>query len=89
MSEVFVLPVIRRQDYEAFRRDIGPKLAGSYDEWTKLVAAEIAQARLQGKTVVEADVDYSAFVRYCNAAGKKPDAVILAEFAAHRPLGEA
>ena len=89
MAKVFVLPVIRRQDYDAFRRDAGPNLVSPYDEWTKLFASEIAEARRLGKTVVEAEVNYDEFTKYCRATGKKPDPVSLLEFAMHRPLGEA
>ena len=88
-GKVFVLPVIRRQDYDAFRRDVGPNLANSYDEWTRLFAHEVAEARRIGKTVIEAEVNYDDFTRYCHANGKKPDPISLLEFAMHRPLGEA
>jgi hypothetical protein len=89
MTKVFVIPVIRREDYDAFRRDVGSTLAHTYDEWVKLLAKEVAEARKSGKTVVEADVNYDEFKRYCRTAGKKPDPLVLLEFAAHRPLGEA
>jgi hypothetical protein len=87
MTKVFVLPVIRRQDYDAFRRDVG--LADTYDEWAKLFANEVEEARRLGKTVVEAEVNYDEFTQYCRSTGKKPDPMVLLEFAMHRPLGEA
>jgi len=37
---VFIIPVIRREDYDAFRRDVGAKLANTYDEWAKLFEKE-------------------------------------------------
>jgi hypothetical protein len=89
VGQFFVLPVIRPEDYNAFRRDIGHHIANSYEEWAKLVAGEVAQARQDGKTVVERVVVYSDFTRYCVAMGRKPDAEILLQFAAHTPLGEA
>jgi hypothetical protein len=89
MTKVFVIPVIRREDYDAFRRDVGSTLANTYDEWEKLLAKEVAEARQSGKTVVEAEVNYDEFQRYCRTTGKKPDPMALLEFAAHRPLGEA
>jgi hypothetical protein len=81
MPKVFVLPVIRREDYDAFRRDVGPNLADSYDEWAKLCASEVAEARLQGRNVVLAPINYGEFTRYCDANGKKPDPKILLDFA--------
>lgn len=89
MTKVFVIPVIRREDYDAFRRDVGSTLANTYDEWMKLLAKEVAQARQSGKTVVEAEVNYDEFQRYCRTTGKTPNPMVLLEFAAHRPLGEA
>ena len=89
MTKVFVLPVIRRQDYDAFRRNIGPNLADSYDEWAKLFANEVAEARRLGKTIVEAEINYEEFIRYCSANAKKPDPMVLLEFAIHRPRGTA
>jgi hypothetical protein len=89
MPKVFVLPVIRREDYDAFRRDVGANLAATYDEWAKLFDREVAEARKSGKTVVEAAVDYDAFTRYCRDSGKKPDPQLLLQFAIQKPLGEA
>ena len=89
MTKVFVIPVIRREDFDAFRRDVGSTLANTYDEWVRLLAKEVAEARRNGKTVVEVEVNYDEFERYCRTTGKKPDPMVLLEFAAHRPLGEA
>ncbi|HEX4273330.1 MAG TPA: hypothetical protein VHZ32_18200 [Rhizomicrobium sp.] len=89
MAKVFVLPVIRREDYDAFRHDVGPNLANSYEEWARLFADEVAGARLAGKTVVEVPVEYTEFTRFCAANGKKPNPQTLLDFVAHRPRGEA
>ncbi len=69
--------------------DVGSTLANTYDEWVKLLAKEVAEARQSEKTVVGAEVDYDEFTAYCRAPGKKPDPMLLLEFAAHRTLGEA
>jgi hypothetical protein len=90
MPNVFVLPVIRREDHDAFRRDVGPNLTDSYDEWAKLCAGEVADARLQGRNVVLAPINYDEFTRYCHAKGKKPDSQTLLDFAiSTKPDGEA
>ena len=36
MTKAFVISVIRREDYDAFRRDAGLRLSDTYDEWAKL-----------------------------------------------------
>jgi len=90
MPKTFIFPLIRREDYDAFRRDVGSNLADSYDEWTKLCAAEVAEARLQGKNVVLAPVNFEEFTQYCRAKGKRPDPQILLDFAiSTKPDGEA
>ena len=90
MPKVFVLPVIRREDYEAFRRDIRPNLAETFDEWTKLFANEIAEARRLGKNVILAQVNYDEYTRHCRANRKKPDPQSLLDFAiSKKPVGEA
>ncbi len=89
MGQLFVFPVIRPEDYNSFRRDIGRHIADTYEEWAKLVAGEVAKARRDGKTVIERVVDYDDFVRYCRGIGKAPDAAVLLQFASHTPLGEA
>jgi hypothetical protein len=90
MPKVFVLPVISREDYDAFRRDVGLNFADSCDEWAKLCASEVAEARLQGRNVVLAPINYEAFTQYCHANGKKPDPQILLDFAiSTKPVREA
>jgi hypothetical protein len=90
MSLVYVLPVIRHEDYSAFRRDIGVSLADTYDEWARLFSTEVAEARRQGKTVIEAIVNYSEFTRYCRERGVTPDPLVLLDYVrTQKPLGEA
>jgi hypothetical protein len=89
MGQLFVLPVIRPEDYTAFRRDIGYHIANTYEEWAKLVAGEVARARRDGKTVIERVVNYNDFLQYCRKIGKTPDAAVLLQFAARTPLGQA
>ena len=90
MPKVFVLPVISREDYDAFRRDVGLNLADSFDDWSKLLAGEVAEARQQGRKVILAPINYDEFTRYCDANGKKPDSQTLLDFAiSTKPDGEA
>jgi hypothetical protein len=90
MPKVFVLPVIRREDYDAFRRDIGPKFSETFDEWTKLFADEVVEARRQGKNVMLAQINYAEFARYCHANRKRPNPETILDFAiSKKPVGEA
>jgi hypothetical protein len=90
MPNVFVFPVIRREDFDAFRRDVGSNFGKSYEEWAKLCASEVAEARLHGKNVILAPVRYEEFIGYCRTNGRKPDPQILLDFAiSTKPDGEA
>jgi len=90
MPKVFVLPVIRHEDYDAFRRDVGLTLADTYDDWAKVFAGEISEARLHGKNVVLAPVNYDEFTQYCSANEKNPDPQSLLDFAiSTKPEAEA
>ena len=81
MAEFFVLPVISEQEYPAFRRAVGANLADTYDQWAKLFADDLAEARRRGDTIVDVEVKYDEFIGYCRANGKKPDPQILLDFA--------
>lgn len=90
MPKVIVLPAIRREDYDAFKRDIRLNHAETFDEWTRLFTSEVAEARRQGKTVIEVLVKYDEFTRYCRANEKKPSPQSLLDFAiSTKPVGEA
>ena len=45
------LPIIRREDYEAFRGLLGNNLPDTYDEWSKLHDDQILQIARGGHTV--------------------------------------
>jgi hypothetical protein len=81
MPKVFLLPILRPHQYDAFRREIGLDLANSYDEWAKLFADDLAKAQRRGDSTFEVEVDYDEFIRYCSAEGHKPDAELLRRFA--------
>jgi hypothetical protein len=79
-KEFFVLPVISRKDYNAFRRDVGPNLAESYDEWSNQFAGELSAAERRGDTIVDVEVRYGDFIAYCHTHGINPDPKVLLAF---------
>ena len=52
-NTVFHVPVISADQYESFRREIGPDLADTYDAWFKLFAQQRDEMLRTGQTVVE------------------------------------
>jgi hypothetical protein len=70
LARVFVLPVIRREDCDAFKRDAGLVPTTTFERWTKLLESEAAEARRQGKTVVEAEINYTDFKLFCARTGE-------------------
>ena len=89
MAKTFVIPIIRREDYDAFRNDARLKLSETYDQWSAVLAKEIAEAKRLGDTVIETVVNYDEFVRYCAAHGHKPDPQVLLNFVQSKPIAEA
>lgn len=89
-TSAYVIPVIRREDYAAFARDLNLDSEQTFDDWSQLWASELAEARRQGKAVVEVEIRYDEFARYCVERSRKPDAVLLHEFVTRpKPLSEA
>jgi hypothetical protein len=89
LAHVFVLPVIRREDFDTFKRDVGLNPTTTFDQWQKLFESEAAGARRQGRTVLETEINYTEFKQFCSNSGRKPTPQTLLEFAMHRPRGEA
>lgn len=90
LTSVFVIPVICREDFASFARDLGLASKQTFEDWSKLLAGELAEARAQGKTIIEAEVRYAEFSEYCAKRSRKPDAMLLLEFVSRpKPLSEA
>jgi hypothetical protein len=81
MTMVFPIPIIPKHQYDAFRRDVGPDLADTYDEWFEFVRKHRSERLRQGETLVDVEVDYDEFTRFCAATGTKPTAKTLLDFA--------
>lgn len=77
---VFPFPVISEEDYPAFRRDVGPHLADTYDEWLKIHREQIEESHRNGDTVAEIEVKYDEFMVFCRTTGATPNANTLLDF---------
>jgi hypothetical protein len=78
---LFVLPVVPERDYDAFRRDVGPNLPDTYNEWRKIFLHDLANAVRQGKNIVEVEVHYDEFMAHCATNGLKHNAQALLDLA--------
>jgi hypothetical protein len=65
MATVFSVPVLRPEQYDAFRRDLGSDLADTYDGWLEFVHKHRSERLRQGGTLVDVEVDHDQFVRFC------------------------
>jgi hypothetical protein len=77
---IFPFPVISEEDYPAFRREVGSRLADSYDEWLKLHREQVEQARRNGDTVAEIEIKYDEFIIFCRTTGTSPNMNTLLDF---------
>ena len=81
-------PAICAQDYDAFRRALGPDLADTYDEWLKLIADRINEVRRGGDTVAQIEVHFDEFFGFCNATRRATNLNSLLEFAIEKSLAQ-
>jgi hypothetical protein len=81
MAKVFPVPVIRQNQYDAFRREIGPDLADTYDEWAKRFQESVKDSLMRGDTFVPIEVDFNAFEWFCGVTRKLPTLEALLDFA--------
>lgn len=81
-------PMIGARDYPAFRRAVGPDLADTYDEWLKLFADRVNEARRGGDTVAQIEVHFDEFFGFCNATRRPPNLNSLLEFAIEKSLAQ-
>jgi hypothetical protein len=79
-SKAFVFPVISRKDYNAFRRDVGPNLADTYDQWSNRFANDLAEAEKRGYAVVDVEIKYGELIEYCRINRRNPDPQTLLDF---------
>jgi hypothetical protein len=68
-----VFPVFTPEQYDAFRKEIGPDLADSYDEWLKLHREQCDEAIQRGEAWVQIELKYDEFLAYCRATGAPAD----------------
>jgi hypothetical protein len=85
---IFPFPVIHPEDYESFRREVGPDLANTYDEWLNLHREQIDEARRRGLTIAEIEVKFDEFIGFCRATGTPPDLKTLRDFTVKKTSGE-
>ena len=78
---IFHVPILRRDQYEAFRREVGPDLADTYDEWLKLIGDRRTEALRRGETLVEVEVNFDKFIEFCRTRGTSPNLKTLRDFA--------
>lgn len=88
MRTIFRVPVIPADQYDAFRRTVGPDLADTYDEWAKRFVETRKQHWQRNETVVEVEVKHDQFIAFCNATGTKPDIKRLLDFAIESSGGQ-
>lgn len=83
---IFTLPILHREDYDAFRRDVGPDLADTYDEWMEFFAEQRDEAVRRGETVIDVQINHHEFIRFCRASGAHPNLKLMLDFAANKAV---
>ena len=74
------LPVISRNDYDAFRSILHTDLPGTYDEWFQLHAEHRADLQRKGHVVREIDIYSNEFAGYLAVRGYRANLATLRNF---------
>jgi hypothetical protein len=71
---IFPLPVFKTEALAtAFRREVGPELAGLYGSWFERHRARRDKALQRGDTLALIPVDRERWFSFCQIAGVEPD----------------
>ena len=82
------LPIILKEDYEAFQRILHPNLPDTHNEWFYLHAKERADYEGRRHTVIEVEVNPNEFTGFLNARGDKANLHTLGTFTYEKGLRE-
>jgi hypothetical protein len=87
MDEIYDLPIIRADDYDAFRRIPTRDLPDTYNEWLKLIAERRLERGRLGFQVVEIQVNSGEFTRYLTTNGQAANLKTLADLCIEKRHG--
>jgi hypothetical protein len=87
MDNIYELPIIAANDYDAFRRIPTLDLPNTYDEWLKLIAERRLERDRLGFQIVEIQMHSSEFIRYLAPHGQPANLKTLADLCREKRLG--
>ena len=88
MKTEIPLPIIRPDQYKAFRGEMGTDLPNTQDEFAELIKNQRNEALRRGEIPVPVDVEFHEFKRFCGSRGTKPNAKTLTDFAIEKRAGK-
>ncbi len=88
MATSFPIPLIRPEYYNAFKREVGPDLADTYDKWRDLHAKDSAERIRRGESLVEIHVDPYEFIRFVQLRGVAGNLKTLLDFTIEKAAGK-
>jgi len=87
IGEPYELPVIRSDDYDAFRAIPTLDLPDTYDEWLKLFAERKSEHAQRAFRIIEIKVNSHEFARYLAAKRTPGNLKTLSDFTIEKSLG--
>jgi len=88
-KEIYPLPIITEQDYDAFRGLLGHHAKATYGEWCKMIAEREQEAITRQFDVRKVAVKPDDFAHYCSTHGEAANLASLWRFVAKITAGEA
>jgi hypothetical protein len=77
----FYQPLIRSEDYQAFRRLLQADLPDSFEVWGEMRFERLAKLRNAGHDTPDIEVNPTEFIAHCHATGQNPSLHALWNFA--------
>ncbi len=82
----YFFPLIRREDFEAFRRVMKGEFPATFEKWHYLRLKEVSDEQGAGQTAVDVQIDPDEFAEFCLTSGASPDRDTLYRFAMRKGL---
>ena len=87
IGDPYELPLIRADDYDAFRAIPTLDLPDTYDEWLQLFSERKLEHAQRGFRIIEVEINSGEFTRYLRAKGTSANLQILRNFTIEKSLG--
>jgi hypothetical protein len=87
---IFDMPIIRKDDYESFRRLLKDDIPDTYEKWVyrQTCTRDEQVLKWEHTEFNDVEIDSNEFARYCRATNSKPTMQSLDRFTQEKSAGK-